>query len=318
MTTFGDKLYELGGVPVGSAIGTIGLAGGNVYFVDVANGVAGNNARTPATATNSVSVAYGYCTDGNNDTVVLIGSGSAWAPTATLTWAKSYTHLVGACSALPGMGSRARIEAGTAADLTSVITVSGTGCLFANLKITNLGDADTDQGTLLVSGGRNAFINVMVGGMGHATPAARAGSYSVKVTGEENYFERCTIGLTTIVRAAANAELWITGIRTRVVDCDIRSNSVTAGKFLVKIDNTAGDMRDTIFQDVLFYNYATNWAAKIDNAFDMPTAGATHDVILRGNCQFVGCTGVADVVTRIQGCGPAPNAGMFLSTAPTT
>ena len=56
--------------------------------------------------------------------------------------------------------------------------------------------------------------------------------------------------------------------------------------------------------------------------FNLATAGTTinvattHYVILRGACQFVGFTGVGDTVTRIYGAGPAPNSGMFLSTAP--
>lgn len=46
------------------------------------------------------------------------------------------------------------------------------------------------------------------------------------------------------------------------------------------------------------------------------SVATTHYVILRGACQFVGFTGVGDTVTRIYGAGPAPNSGMFLSTAP--
>ena len=307
MTTFGDQLYQLGGVPVGSAVGSVGLAGGKVFFVDVANGTAGGSGKTPADATNSVLTAYGYCTDGNNDCVVLIGSGSAWSPAATLTWAKSYTHLIGAAVPLPGMGNRCRIEASSSADLTSVITVSGSGCLFSNVKINNMAEADVDSGAVTVSGSRNMFVDCEIFGMGHATPGARAGSYSVNVTGAENHFLRTTIGCDTIVRAAANSELIVANVRNSFKDCTFRSNSVTAGKFMVKIDHSI-DLRSIIFEDCLFYNYATNHGATLTDAFTL-TGGSTYDVILKGNNVLVGILGWANNDDYVTAAGPAPNAG---------
>ena len=158
--------------------------------------------------------------------------------------------------------------------------------------------------------------------MGDATasgPFSRAGSYSLKVTGSENFFEDCTIGLDTVARTAANSELIVTGSRNHFRRCTFLSNSTTAGKFLVKIDNSGGDMRWTVFEDCLFINYTTNWATGITDAFSMPAGGSTHYVILKGNCQFVGIgMGVADNLTHVYLAGAAPNAGAFVSTNPTT
>lgn len=317
MTTFGDIVYQLGGVPVGSAVGAIGLAGGDVYFVDVANGTAAGSGKTPDDANNSVATAYGYCTSGKNDCVVLIASGSAWAPTASLTWSKSYTHLIGAGVQLPGMGARSRIEAAASADITPIITLSGSGCLFSGVKINNMHDAAADSGALVVSGERNKFLNCEIWGMGSTTAGARAGSYSINLTGAECNFERCEIGCDTILRAAANSELKVSGARNSFIDCTFRSNCSTAGKFLVKIDNSGGDLRSTIFEDCLFYNYSTNHADKLTDAFDMPASGSTHDVILKGDCVFVGVDGLCDTATYMFGAGAAANAGMFLATNPT-
>jgi hypothetical protein len=186
-----------------------------------------------------------------------------------------------------------------------------------NIQFFNGADADVDAGAVVVSGNRNYFENCFVAGMCHATPAARAGAYSMSVSGEENCFVKSAIGLDTIVRAAANSELIVSGARNSFYGCELRSNSVTSGKFLVKIDASASDLRDIRFHDCLFYNYSTNWATGIANAFTVAGAN-TNFVILSGNCQFVGCTGIADVVTHIYGAGAAPNAGMFLSTQPTT
>jgi hypothetical protein len=317
MTTHGDMVYQLGGVPVGGSEPF--LAAGKWYFCDPTNGTSGGDGLTPATATSNLSTAYGYCRDGYNDGVIFIAGATSYAPTATLTWSKSYCHLIGTSAPLQGVGQRCRVVGTSGNDLTEVITLSGSGCIFKNIQIANFGDADADAGAMTVSGSRNLLLNCFVAGMGHATPAARAGSYSMKVSGAENNIVNSTVGLDTIVRAAANSELHVSGERNRFIKCDVRSNSVTAGKFLVKIDNSGGDIRDTIFDDCLFVNYTTNWATGITNAFDMPAAGATHNVILRGNCQVVGVgTGWADTVTHIYGAGPAPNAGYGISINPTT
>lgn len=306
MTTFGDLVYQLGGTPVGSAFGNIGLAGGDVYFVDVANGLSAATGNSPDAANSSVLTAYGYTTSAKNDCVILIASGSAWAPAAALTWANSYTHLIGTGVPLPGEGARARIEASSTTDLTEVITVSGTGNLFSGLKINNLADADVDSGCVVVSGSRNCFVNSMIFGMGHTTPANRAGGYSVDVSGSENYFERCTIGTDTVRRSAANSELIVSGPRNSFKNCKFAAESDDTGKFMVKID-AASDLRSVIFEDCVFYCYSQNHAVTITDAFTISGA-ATHDVILAGNNILIGIAGWAAAATTVEAAGALPHA----------
>ncbi len=93
---------------------------------------------------------------------------------------------------------------------------------------------------MLVSGSRNHFVNSFVAGMGDATasgPATRSGSYGLTVSGAENAFTKCHIGIDTIARTAANSELIVSGVRNTFIDCMLECYSETAGKFLVKIDN---------------------------------------------------------------------------------
>ena len=314
MTTFGDQLYQLGGVPVGSAVGAVGLAGGKVFFVDVANGTAGGSGKTPADANNSIATAFGYCTSGNNDCVVVIGNGSAWAPTTTLVWNKSYTHLIGAAVPLPGMGSRCRIE-GSGASLTPVITVSGSGCLFSNLKIVN--NATAASGAVDVTGGRNMFVDCMIFGMSNSTAGARATAYSVHVSGEENNFQNCVIGTDTALRGAANSELIVSGSRNRFTHCEFRSHSETAGKFLVRINSTGSSaVRDLIIEDCLFYNFSTNHATKLTDAITQDLGQGTvntYDLIFRGDNPLVGCSGMIDVNTFTWTAAPVPAGGAFLA-----
>lgn len=290
----------------------------NVYIVDPVNGSDSNPGTTFEAPLLTLLAAYNKCTTNQNDAVLLVGGPTGNALAAALDWAKSYTHLIGLSGDIPGVGQRARVTGSAALDLTYLVDFQGNGCIVKNVQFFNGGDANADAGAVIVSGSDNHFSNVFFAGMGHATPAARAGSYSLKVTGSENTFERFTIGLDTIVRAAANAELIVSGGRNRFFDGELRSNSVTAGKFLVTIDNSA-DMRDVQFNNVLFLNYSTNWATGITDAINIPAGGSTVFCILDEKCRFVGVgMGVANNVTHVYGAGAAPNAGFGIALNPTT
>jgi hypothetical protein len=288
----------------------------NVYLVDPVNGLDTNPGDRWTKPLKTVAAAYAKCTADQHDTVLFIAGDTADNPTASITWSKDYTHLVGMSSPLPGVGQRCRIVGTAALDLTPVITFSGNGCIVKNIQIFNEKDANTDSGAVIVSGGRNYFQNVFFAGMGHATPAARAGSYSLKVTGGENVFEDCAIGLDTIVRAAANCELWIStgAVRNIFKHCRFLSASETAGKFLVAVDD--GD-RWQEFEDCVFQNFSVNWAVSLTDAFNM-TAAATHQIILRGLNYLIGVTGWANTVTHLYSAAPQSNAGFGVTVSPTT
>jgi hypothetical protein len=305
------------------AFGALMNTGGIWYYCDPTFGVAGNDGLTPATAVPSLDTAYGFLRDGYNDGVVFIGGATSYKPSTAggIVWSKSFAHLVGATNGLPGMGQRARVVNDAANDLSVLFTLSGSGCMVANMQFFDGKNSAADGACVLVSGSRNHFLNVFVAGMGDATasgPQSRAGSYSLKVSGSENCFTNCTIGLDTIERTAANSELIVSGVRNRFLGCDFRCHSTTAGKFLVKVDNAGGDLRDTIFDSCLFFDYSSNWVTGINNAFSLPAGGSTFWVILK-NCSLVGTTvGWADNVTHLFTADPAPNAGAGVAVAVTT
>ena len=289
-----------------------------VFIVDPQIGSDSNTGLSFDDPLLTLSAALAKCTTNQNDTVILVGGPTALNPAATVTWNKDFTHLVGMSADLPGVGQRARIVGTTTTDLAEVITFIGSGCIVRNIQIYNGSDADADKGAATVSGSRNLFKNVFFAGMGHATPAARAGSYSCKVSGSENVFEDCAFGLDTVVRAAANTELALLSGAARNIwkHCRFLSASETAGKFLVTVAD--GVDRWNEFEDCIFQNFSENWATSLSNAIDM-NANATHQIILRGQGnQLVGVTGWADVVTRIYTAQAAPNAGAGVSTNPTT
>lgn len=288
------------------------------YLVDPVNGDDDNPGTNWLQPLLTLEAAEDLCVANRHDAVLVLAGATALSPSAAVAWDKNYTHLLGVGCDLPGMGQRCRVVNTAANDLAVLFTLSAAGCYVKNVQFYDGKDKAEDAAAVLLSGERNYLENVFVAGMGHATPAARAGSYSLKVTGSENHFRRCTVGLDTIIRAAANAELVIAGARNSFEDCLVLSYSETAGKFLVQVDNAAADLRYTWFKNTLFHNYTANWANGIDNAFDMPAGGNTHYVIL-DNCTLVGVnSGWADTVTHIYSAGAAPNAGFGVALNPTT
>ena len=294
----------------------------NIYVVDPQNGSDSNAGTSFEKPLLTLKAAYDKCTANQNDIILLVGGPTGNALAEALDWSKSYTHLIGLSADIPGVGQRARVTGSDALDLDSLVTVSGNGCIFKNVQFFNGGDADEDSGAVIVTGARNYFENCFFAGMAHATPSARAGAFSLKINGgEENFFKRCSIGLQTIIRSAANAELVLDGncYRNKFVECEFLSWSVTAGKLLVKFAATAVPWV-TQFENCLFENLDMSAGgadgASIDNAIG-DSSTAKHQIVLRSGVQFVGCTGVADTVTNIFGAQPVPNAGYGLSVNPT-
>lgn len=292
----------------------------NVFIVDPVNGSDSNPGTTFQRPLLTIAAAYALCTTNQNDCVLVVGGPTQNAPAAAIDWAKSYTHLIGLSGDLPGVGQRTRIVGTAAVDSAYIVDFQGSGCIVKNIQFFQGNDAASDSGAVIVSGSRNHFLNCFFAGMGHATAAARAGSYSLKVTGAENAFERCTVGLASMLRAAANAELWLTGEcnRNKFIDSEIVSWSVTAGKFLVKLDASAVPYTLT-FRNCIFNNLNSNNGASgtvLTNAMS-DAATPFHQIIVH-NCVGCGFTGWADTVTYLFSAAPAPNAGWGLGLNPTT
>lgn len=287
------------------------------YLVDPDNGVdessRGKNFNQPLA---TLEFAEDLTTTDQQDSILLISNDSGNALAAELAWDKDFTHLVGLSSNLPGMGQRARVTGSAAVDLTELVNFSGKGCIIRNVQFMNEADANVDSGAVIVSGDRNEFTNVFFAGMGHVTPAARAGSFSLKVMGEENYFNKSTVGLDTVVRAAANKELWLAAgaIRNTFEDIWFQSASETAGKFLVLQD---GGDRWTRFRNCGFYNFSVNHANTLANAFS-DTLGSTHDIVFEGKNTLIGIDGWGDTVTSMWFADAVPNAGAGIAINPTT
>jgi hypothetical protein len=298
MTTYGDMLYMLGGVPVGSALGDVALAGGNWYFCDPTHGNAQGDALTPQSANSDLLTCYNLTRDGYNDGVVFIGGATAWNPSAMLTWSNSYCHLIGTSGQL-GVGNRCRIVSTSTAALTVPVTFSGDGCVIKNLQINNEGATGSARGCAIITGQRCIFENVFF----MVPTSVTAASYSCKLSGGENSFIRCTFGQHTLLRSAADYGLWVhlgagDNQRNKFIGCDFLSWSNTTDHVLVKIaTDLTTDTFTMFFEDCLFCNLisgaGTLTAAIVDGATD-----AGHRLVFKGKGNVVvGCTAVANPLT---------------------
>jgi len=287
-----------------------------VFIVDPQSGSDSNSGKSLSSPLLTVAAAYALCTANQNDCVVMIGGPTADYPSASIAWSKAYTHLVGWSADLPGVGQRCRIVGNATNDLDTIITISGDGCIFRNVQFFQGNDAAEDSSAAVVSGSRCHFQNVFFAGMGHATAAARAGSYSLGLSGAENTFVRCTIGLASMARTADNTELLMTGEcnRNKFIGCEFVAWASRAGKLLVTLDSTA--VPYTLqFEDCLFDVFKSNNGATGTAANHAISDGATpyHAIVLRGDCQLIGISAWADPVTYTLQALPVPHANGGIS-----
>lgn len=266
------------GVPMVGGIGGLPLTG-TWYFVDPANGSDGFDGLTPQTAFKTLYMAHSRMTAGKNDVCVLIGNGSSTGsarlstalaqsvdPTATsgtLKWTKDACHLIGE-TAPTGVAARARIAPPTGTYTVTTfgsanfITVSASGCIFANFSTYN---GFTTGGAAQIcwtdSGTRNYYSGVHFGGMADSDSANSTSSRSLKLSGGgEHTFVGCTVGLDTVTRTAANASLEFAGgtARNKFIDCDFPFQGNTADILGIVVSAAAGSDRWQKFTRCAFIN----------------------------------------------------------------
>jgi hypothetical protein len=224
-------------------------------------GSSGNSGESIYAPLDSIATAYGKCTSGAGDGIILWSYGTTTAATTSyltsaLTWSKHGITTVGICAPTM-MSQRARVaNKSTSTDLANLATISGNNNTFINMSWFNGGT--TGAGGLLVSGSRNYFNNVhIMGGMGMTTPTIA--DYSLTLQGQENTFDGCVIGSDTFDKSdIAAGELILSGggERNRFRDCEFlsyRTAGTTAGLILL----SGGDCitRHIIFDNCTFTMY---------------------------------------------------------------
>lgn len=324
MTTFGDMVFYLGGIPVAGGMALPLMGGSGVaYFVDPANGSTSNDGLTPQTALASVGAAYAKCVDKSGDTIYFLNdgntTGSSREATIPLVWAKDNVHLVGWC-APTFISQRSRITpVATAALLEApVLDVTGHGNIFANVQIAHFG-ADTDsKGTqgVAVSGSRNYFYNVHIVGIVNDHGGDETDSVDLLIDGgSENLFKNCTIGIDTVKRSTTNASVELTTAAARNVfdGCIFPMLADNAGALFVKAD-AAGDLdRFVLFKNCSFINAVESTGLSLTSAVNVHNDAA--GVVMFHNCQIAGAANVAAADNGnvwVDGVGGAATGGLSI------
>lgn len=312
MTTFGDRVYELGGVPVSGPI-----TDGEVLWVKPGSG--GDDANfgtTPDTAVATWSRAHTLVTADLNSIVYVVSQGNGSSATtdyqsATLTLSKDGVKYIG-INAGGLLAQRSRIaQLSTALAVGPLVTFSGDNCFMSGIHVYHgVDDSTSGVAAMSVTGDRNHFYRCHFAGIGHATMDT-GNNCSLSLTGSENLFEECVIGLDTIGRGtASNSEIYLpaAGAATRNVfkNCIIPTFADDAGhQFMVT--GSGGMDRYTLFDNCTFINAVDSTATVMTEAFDLHASqGGT--VILK-DCVLVGSTEWdAGDTGNIVCCGPVGDA----------
>lgn len=226
MTNFADGLFQFQGVPVPIVFS------GNSYFVKPSTGSDGNSGRTIDEPFKTLAKALSVARANKNDVVYLISESNTAASTTdyqsvALDWNKDGVHLIGINSGA-FIGQRSRISNLSTADaiVDGLFILSANNCYISGIEFFQGQAATNPTGASIavsVTGQRNHFYNCQISGIGHSE-LDDANSRSLKVSGGENYFRNCYIGLNTIIRATAIAEVEVSGgARNIFKDCMIDS-----------------------------------------------------------------------------------------------
>ena len=309
LTNFPNGITSFG-VPVIGGIGGIPFSG-NWYFVDPVNGADGNDGSADYPLA-TLYAAINRAVSGNNDVIVLMSNGAASgtarlstalaqtinsaATSGTLNWNKNATHLIG-MGAPTRVGQRARIAppTGTYTAATfgadTFINVTGAGCLFANIDIfVGFSTGSASMVGVLEAGGRNAYQNVNIQGMGDAASAGGSAARTLKITSSENTFTDCVLGLDTVARSAANAtvELASGTARNSFIGCTFPFQTSAATPLGVLASAASAIDRWQLFQQCTFINNIKSTSIQMSALATLPASAG--GLLLMKDCTMVGIT----------------------------
>ncbi len=290
MTTFGDRLYEMGGSPVGMTI----LQPQEerwVYHSTTSQIYSELQEKIDSTKLHAeITTAETKVTSGRNEVVWLTPESHTLA--STMTWDSSNTHIIGMHSGSPWSNNVKLTQSGSTAQ-SPAITVSGSDNLIANMHFVMSGSS-TDQHVLLKNtGSGNHYQNCWFEGPTNATQADDTSVKLVQVDGGGNYFKNCVFGTTATASGGARL-LGFTGsaYRTTFEDCIFYQQADNVGARFIDVSTAFDISGPQFFKNCIFHAW---WSNQADMA-NYLIAGAA--AIRTGNLHFQGCSvvGFDDIV----------------------
>ena len=128
------------------------------------------------------------------------------------------------------------------------------------------------------------------GGFGDTASAQGANARALKVTSGENTFVNCTVGLDTVTRTVANAnlELASAAARNKFINCDFPMMTSSANSLFI-VGTGAGSIdRWNKFQNSLFYNAVDSTSTNVSVVASLNAAAGGSLVF--NNCSAAGAT----------------------------
>lgn len=226
-------LTKIKGIPMMPMLGNgLPFTQGKIIHVKPASGSDSNDGTHPDKPVKTLARALVLATANQNDVVLFYAEGNTSSATTdyqsvALDWNKDGVHLIGV-DAGPFLGQRARIaQTSTVLTIEDLFTVSANNCLIKNISVFQgvASSTATSPRACVVSGQRNRIENCQLSGMGD-TSMDTAGARSLTVSGSENYFKDCYIGLDTVIRATNVTEVGVTGTAAALATRNVFENCV--------------------------------------------------------------------------------------------
>ena len=257
---------------------------GNYWFVKPGTGNDSNSGKSPVQAFKTLAKALAAATANQNDVVFLMAESNTASATTdyqstALDWNKDGVHLIGVGSTTQ-IGQRSRISnlSTATAIVSGLFIVSADNCIIRNIEVFQGQGGTNPTGASIavsVTGQRNHFINCQISGIGH-TELDDATSRSLKVSGSENTFTHCYIGLDTVIRATAQAEVEIADSTARTIFEDCIFNTYTSADGFLMIKYAAAD------RFIMLKNCVVMAVQNITSA-TQPAAALSASTTLNGN-----------------------------------
>jgi len=270
---------------------------GSIYYLDPTNGSNSNDGKSVNQAFAGLIYAEDHLTAGQHDVLVYLAGSTSLQLAESLTWDKDYTHFI-SMAAPSWVGCRARIMHN--ANFSPMITLSGNGCIFANLYF-SYGRGGADNHILMAStGDHNYFKNVNFAGMLNDTEAQDASSVALQMVGSHNnLFEDCAFGVGSIARTAANTLVDFTTTasgQNYFKNCKFISWSTAATPTHIRIADGMVD-RFIVLDDCLFVNEGTSLTQVIDD--NQSAASTMRFVVIKGDTMIVGADDWGDATSAV-------------------
>lgn len=276
-----SSLPEFQAAGLGTLIRNAQGSFGKSFYLDPTNGSDANDGSSPEKAFKTLAKGYAALTANKNEVLYVIGGASSISLTATFTWAKAYTHLIGVAGPQPY--GRVRITHGSAVVVT-LFSITSAGSIFKNLHF-QLGNGDATN-----------LDCVLLGASAHY-----------------NYFENCHFDAplhATEAAEAYNALRLTSGCRScSFAGCTFGDWSIIATSTTGNLIDFGGQNPGTHFYDCTVY-IATTQASMVPVAVPADIGMNAAGYVLFENCKFIA------IATGVSVCFTAPTTGKIILISP--